>query len=90
MIRVCVFENDSDRCKACGRKGAALPDGSMSVRNCIPGLGDRVAAGLAAFGITKERVSAVIGDCGCEQRQKALNELGYKLGIGVTTEPHSG
>jgi hypothetical protein len=54
----------------------------MSVRNCIPGLGDRIAAGLAAFGITKERVSAVIGDCGCEQRQKLLNQMGYKFGIG--------
>ena len=48
-----------------------------------PGLGDMVAAGLSAIGITKERVSAVVGgDCGCAKRQEALNALGRKIGIG--------
>lgn len=48
-----------------------------------PGLGDMVAAGLSAIGITKERVSKLAGgDCGCQKRQKALNELGRKIGIG--------
>jgi hypothetical protein len=55
-------------------------------RNCgppPPGLGDMVAAGLSAIGITKERVSAVVGgDCGCAKRQEALNALGRKVGIG--------
>jgi len=47
------------------------------------GLGDMVAAGLSAIGITKERVSkAVGGDCGCSKRQEQLNELGRKIGIG--------
>lgn len=48
------------------------------------GLGDIVAAGLSAIGITKERVSAAVGgDCGCAARQQALNEWGKKnLGIG--------
>lgn len=47
------------------------------------GLGDMVAAGLAAVGITKERVSKVLGrPCGCGQRQEALNKLGRRLGIG--------
>ena len=47
------------------------------------GLGDMVADGLAAIGITKERVSRVTGKpCGCAKRQQALNELGRKLGIG--------
>jgi len=47
------------------------------------GLGDMVASGLSAIGITKERVSAVVGrDCGCPQRQEALNEFGRKIGIG--------
>jgi hypothetical protein len=47
------------------------------------GLGDMVAAGLSAVGITKKRVSALVGgDCGCQQRQEALNELGRKIGIG--------
>ena len=48
-----------------------------------PGLGDMVAAGLAAVGITPERVSALTGKpCGCKQRQAALNALGRRLGIG--------
>jgi len=51
-----------------------------------PGLGDMVAAGLDAIGITKERVQAVaskvgIKDCGCAKRQAALNRLGEKLGL---------
>lgn len=47
------------------------------------GLGDMVAAGLAAVGITKERVSKVLGrPCGCGKRQEALNKLGKRLGIG--------
>lgn len=52
-----------------------------------PGLGDMVAAGLAAVGITKERVQAVaaavgVKDCGCKKRQEKLNELGRRIGIG--------
>lgn len=49
-----------------------------------PGLGDMVAAGLAAVGITPERVSRVLGGkpCGCKKRQQALNQWGRKLGIG--------
>lgn len=48
-----------------------------------PGLGDMVASGLSSIGITKERVSKLAGgDCGCAKRQKALNELGRKIGIG--------
>lgn len=49
-----------------------------------PGLGDMVAAGLSAVGITPERVSAALGvkDCGCKKRQAALNDLGRRLGIG--------
>ena len=51
-----------------------------------PGLGDMVAAGLAAVGITKERVQAVankvgIKDCGCKKRQAALNRAGQYLGL---------
>lgn len=47
------------------------------------GLGDMVAAGLAAVGITKERVSKALGrPCNCGQRQEALNALGRRLGIG--------
>ena len=49
-----------------------------------PGLGDIVAAGLDAVGITKDRVQTVasavgIKDCGCKQRQQAMNEFGAKF-----------
>ena len=49
-----------------------------------PGLGDRVADGLAAVGITKERVSKLVGkDCGCKKRQEALNRLGQRAAEAV-------
>jgi len=42
-----------------------------------------VSAGLSAIGITKERVSALVGrDCGCQKRQESLNQIGRKIGIG--------
>lgn len=48
-----------------------------------PGLGDMVASGLAAIGITKQRAAAVMGgDCGCSKRQEQLNAIGRRLGIG--------
>ena len=52
--------------------------------NKKPGLGDYVAKGLSAIGITKERVSKVTGKpCRCGERQKAMNKWGEKwLGIG--------
>ena len=47
------------------------------------GLGDYVAAGLSAVGITPERVSNALGrPCGCKERQAKLNELGRTFGIG--------
>lgn len=47
------------------------------------GLGDMVSAGLAAVGITPERVSKVLGrPCGCKERAAKLNALGRRLGIG--------
>ena len=73
-------------CSACGtrpagRRGVCVP--CRMQRNAQPGLGDMVASGLAAVGITKERVSKVIGrPCGCGKRQEALNKLGKHLGIG--------
>lgn len=57
------------------------------------GLGDMVAAGLDAFGITKDRVQALasavgIKDCGCKQRQQAMNEFGAKfLGLPAGEKP---
>jgi hypothetical protein len=51
------------------------------------GLGDMIAAGLSAIGITKERAQRVanavgLKDCGCAKRQKAWNEAGRRIGIG--------
>ena len=45
------------------------------------GLGDLVAAGLAAVGITPQLVERVTGrkGCGCKRRQRALNEAGYAV-----------
>lgn len=53
------------------------------------------AAGLAAIGITKDRAQAVaaavgFADCGCADRQAALNEAGYRLGIGTPPPPSAG
>lgn len=47
------------------------------------GLGDMVAAGLSAVGVTKDRVEAVVGGpCGCGERQAWLNKVGHEwLGL---------
>lgn len=80
-------------CATCGRPcpdQAAPHRGACACEARRPGLGDIVATGLGRIGITKERVSAIVGKpCGCEKRQKALNEVGYRLGIG-TPPPNSG
>ena len=74
-VRPCIVSEDGDTITV-DETHAAYP-------RARPGLGDMVAAGLSAIGITKERVSkAVGGDCGCSKRQQALNELGRKIGIG--------
>ena len=57
------------------------------------GLGDAVAKTLDAIGITKERAKAVasavgIKDCGCKQRQQAMNDFGAKfLGLPAGEKP---
>jgi len=75
----CTF--DGNTCTRCGRQ-TARPD---LPRNCRPGLGDYVHAGLSAVGITPERVSAALGveDCGCDGRRQTLNEWGHAIGIGT-------
>jgi len=74
-MKLCIFEDG--KCCVCGSP-------KINVRQvCVYGLGDMVAAGLSAVGITKERVSNLVGgDCGCAERQEALNEFGRRLGIG--------
>lgn len=63
-------------------------------RNCgtpAPGLGDLAAGALAAIGVTKDRVEALVGGpCGCDERQAWMNAAGEKwLGLppGSTATP---
>ncbi len=81
---------NADGAAVCTKCGACLPGyPKNNACNCAsrrPGLGDMVAAGLDAIGVTKERVQAVasavgVKDCGCAKRQAALNRLGEKLGL---------
>jgi hypothetical protein len=75
-VRPCIVTQDGDMITV-DETHAAYP------RKPKPGLGDMVAAGLSAVGITKERVSKMLGKpCGCAKRQAKLNELGRRLGIG--------
>jgi hypothetical protein len=75
-VAPCIVSQDGDTITV-DENHAAYP-------RAKPGLGDMVAAGLSAVGITPERVSAALGvkDCGCKKRQAKLNELGRRLGIG--------
>ena len=74
-VRPCIVSEDGD--------AITVDETHQAYPRARPGLGDMVAAGLSAIGVTKERVSrAVGGDCGCSKRQEKLNELGRKLGIG--------
>ncbi len=75
QVRPCIVAEDGDT--------ITVDETHKAYPRAKPGLGDMVAAGLSAIGITKERVSkAVGGDCGCKKRQEALNALGRKIGIG--------
>lgn len=79
----CEYDPATLLCRKCGHAAKRLP----TYRRCqvdVSGLGDMVARGLAAVGITKERVEAVLGGpCGCSGRQQKLNELGRMIGIGM-------
>lgn len=73
-------------CPVC-KKAITLPKPGRASHLCRGrGLGDMVADGLAAVGVTKERVQRVasavgIADCGCAQRQAALNRVGEAIGL---------
>jgi hypothetical protein len=74
-VRACIVSQDGDQ--------ITVDETHPAYPRAKPGLGDMVAAGLSAVGITKERVSKAIGKpCGCAKRQERLNELGRRLGIG--------
>lgn len=80
QVRPCIVSEDGD--------AITVDETHPAYPRAKPGLGDMVANGLASVGITKERVSAVLGrDCGCAKRQAALNELGKRLGIGNADRP---
>jgi len=74
-VRPCIVSEDGDI--------ITVDETHPAYPRAKPGLGDMVAAGLSAIGITKERASALAGgDCGCSKRQEQLNELGRRIGIG--------
>lgn len=51
-------------------------------------LGDHIGDGLAAVGITPERVSKLVGgDCGCNQRKEKINEL-HKKALNIMRPKH--
>lgn len=75
QVRACIVSEDGD--------SITVDETHPAYPRAKPGLGDMVAAGLSAIGITKERVSKAMGKpCGCAQRQEALNALGRRIGIG--------
>lgn len=81
-MKHCDIDPSTCRCRVCGARVSA----AHVRRNCgtsARGLGDRVAAGLASVGITKDRVEAIVGGpCGCDERQAAMNAAGEKwLGL---------
>lgn len=79
QVRPCIVSEDGDR--------LVVDETHKAYPHAKPGLGDMVASGLAAVGITKERAQAVasavgVKDCGCRKRQAIANELGHKyLGL---------
>ena len=82
-LKLCTFSDDV--CTVCG---APLINVRQVCGSWRPGLGDHLAAGLELVGITKARVAAAMGvdDCGCQERQNALNAFGHKLGIGAPAD----
>jgi hypothetical protein len=84
LCTFCTIEPGLHRCTVCGRLARHRNTNiHAECRGPQPmGLGDMIASGLAYVGITNERVAALVGDCGCQQRQEALNEFGRSIGIG--------
>jgi len=89
-MTLCDFDNQAMTCPACGYVARRLP----TYRECRPVpqpewqpimVGDLVEKALTAVGITKERVEAITrtagkpGGCGCQYRQKWLNEAGVRV-----------
>jgi hypothetical protein len=68
QVRPCIVRQDGDQ---------------ITVDETHPSY-PRAKPGLAAVGITPERVSKALGvkDCGCKKRQQRLNDIGRRIGIG--------
>jgi len=85
-VPLCDFNNRALTCPACGYRARRLP----TYRECRPvvrpewrpiPIGDVVERGLTRIGLSKERVQrwtrrAGVEDCGCQSRQRWLNEVG--------------
>lgn len=75
MAKYCDI-NAQNVCTTCGKQ----VNGPTVKRVCKAGLGDRVAQGLGAFGITEERITKLIGrPCNCSKRRAALNKFGERF-----------
>lgn len=77
-VRACIVKQDGDEIE--------VDETHPAYPRARRGLGDMVADGLAAVGITKDRVQRVasavgIKDCGCAKRQAALNRVGEAIGL---------
>ena len=80
----CDFNNDAMTCQRCGFVAKTRDTRKACIPVPKPGLGDHVARWLSWFGITKARVSAIVGsDCECGARQEQANDIGRRwFGIG--------
>jgi hypothetical protein len=73
-VRPCIVAEDGDY--------ITVDETHPAYPRAQPGLGDMVADGLAAVGITKDLVQAITGrPCNCPERQAALNRLGQMVGL---------
>jgi hypothetical protein len=79
----CVVEQDGDRWLI-DVDHPAYPRPKADDWKPVP-IGDLVEKGLTAIGITKERVESITrragvkSGCGCADRQKWMNEVGFKV-----------
>ena len=79
-------ESHFRECLTLAETAAAFVEYQRTHRISIPfaNLGDTVAAALGAFGVTSERLSAILGrDCGCDGRRQALNAASAAVSAGV-------
>jgi len=79
QVAPCIVSQDGER--------IVVDEQHPAYPRARPGLGDLVASGLNAVGITKERAQAAanavgVKDCGCRKRHAWLNDAGAKyLGL---------